>query len=125
MKLLDIKSGNAEVVISGTVISFDNNPITLTYGSTANPLQLTFEFIDEEGKTEPRMEGNKATDRHLVIRLFNFKNPLGTGSVTPISIGTLDNRRLYLHFRAYQLTGSKARTVEYTLYKGEEVTVHG
>lgn len=115
-----IRSGPAEVIASGSVIAFAENPIEITYGPSGQRLKLVITFHDEEGEKEQRVEGGLTDPKTLKLKLFNFKNPLGSGSVRPIPFGVLNGRQLYFHYRAYDLGGSD-KTIQYTIYVAEEV----
>lgn len=121
MTLVKIESGPAEIVASGSVIAFSGNPITITYGTTDKPLKLVFAFKDEEGREDLKVEGSVHDPVTLKLTLYNFKNPLGSGTTDPMPIGTLGGRRLYIHYRVYQLTGSSDKMLVYSIYRGEEV----
>jgi len=120
-----LESGPAEVVTSGSVISFLGNPITITFKAEDEILKLIFEFRDEKEKKEPRMEVSLPNPETLKIILFNFRDPLGLGTGKPARIGTIGNRNLYLQYRVYPISGSLDKILHYTLYKGEEVSTNG
>lgn len=119
-----IESGPAEIITSGTVIGFSRNPITITFGSSNETLKIIFEFKDEEGKEDIRVESSIVDPQTLKFILINFKNPLGTGSPAPMPFGSLDGRQIYLHYRVYPL-GAGDKMLHYSIYKGEEVSKNG
>jgi hypothetical protein len=119
-----ISSGPAEVIDSGTVISFDGNPIKLSYKDL--DIAIIFEFkTDEEDKgthvSGNYMEGTVSEPGILKLTLHNFDDRFGAGTVKPMPIGKYEGRRLYIQLRVYTLIGSPDKTLEYTLYSGEEV----
>jgi hypothetical protein len=97
---IEIKSGPMNVIFSGTVTTFEGNPIELTFGSSNDRLRLIFIFKKDE-KGERRMEVNNPDSKSLEISLFNFNSALGDFSIKPMHIGILENRRLFLHLRVY------------------------
>ncbi len=120
-----IESGSAELIASDNVISFSGNPITITFGSPDETLQIIFEFKDEEGKEDLRIEANAIDPKTLKVTLINFKNPLGSGSTKPVAIGSLDGRRLYVHYRVYSLSDTADKILHFNIYKAEEVSKNG
>ena len=116
---MKITTKNFEVLNSGSVITYENEPITF---HLADDLRVTFVFRDDKNNKEHRMDFNPIDNNELELILINFNNSLGTGNIKPISIGTLNNRRLFTNFRVYALSEkNKGRTIHYTWYLGEEV----
>jgi len=116
---MKITSGNYEVFNSGTVISFEQEPVTF---QLAADLKIRLAFRDEmEKKEEHRLEFNPISKNELEITLVNFNNSLGTGNTAPLLMGTLNNKKLYLNFRVYALTVTTNKTIHYCWYLGEEV----
>jgi hypothetical protein len=116
---MKITSGNYEVFDSGTVISFEQEPVTF---HLATDLQIRLAFRDDsEKKDEHRLEFNPISNNELEIILVNFNNSLGTGNTVPLQVGTLNNKLLYLNFRVYTLNVKTNKTIHYCWYLGEEV----
>jgi len=120
---MNISSGPAKIIDSGTVIAFSENPVEIGFSFRGNNLKLIFDFKEKiEAVKEPSVEGHSEEDgKALRLTLFNFNNPLGTGSTKPEPIGKFDSTRLYLHYRIYTLEGGD-RTIHYTIYSVEEPT---
>ena len=115
-----VDSGPAQVIDSGTVISFSGNPISLNYPDLG--IKIVFEFkTGEEGK-ETSVESSVPEPGILKLSLFNFDDRFGAGTIKPMRIGKYEGRRLYIQMRVYTLQGSPDRTLQYTVYKGEEVS---
>ncbi len=115
-----VESGSAEVIDSGMVISFAGNPITIRYKDLN--ITIVFEFRTDEQNRTTRVDSTLPEPGTLNLILFNFDDSLGAGTIKPIRIGQYEGRRLYLQLRAYTLAGSPDRTLDYTIYKGEEVS---
>jgi hypothetical protein len=116
------------VLLSGTVIAYRGNPIEIVYGVTENQIRLTFEFIDQEGLAQSRMESNielvqarqgvETTETQVQVlefKLFNFKDRLGSGTKDPVEIARLNGHRVFLHFRVHHMPDSD-KTFHYTLF---------
>ena len=120
-----ILSGPAEVIDSGTVISFAGNPITLRYKDL--DIAIVFEFKTDEENRSAYMSGSYIDSSitepgTLKLTLYNFDDRFGAGTVKPMPIGKYEGRKLYIQLRVYTLAGSPDKTLEYTIYKGEEVS---
>ena len=120
-----VESGPAEVIDSGTVISFAGNPITLSYRDLN--IAIVFEFKTGERTDSAYIDGN-FTDKNgdtelgvLKLTLYNFDDRFGAGTIKPLRIGQYEGRKLYIQIRVYTLIGSPDKTLDYTIYKGEEV----
>ena len=115
-----VKSGPAEVIDSGTVISFAGSPISLHYPDLG--IKIIFEFkVGEEGRGTS-VESSVSEPGTLQLTLYNFDDRFGAGTIKPMRIGKYEGRRLYIQLRVYTLQGSPDRTLQYTIYKGEEVS---
>lgn len=123
MEPVEIKSGNARIVVSGTVISFLGNPVEIKFGSAKEQLKIIFSFRDETNNDKISVENVPVDDPKVAkLVLVNFKNPLGTGNTQAIKLGTLDGLPLHINYRVYDIgSGSGAdKTIHYTLYQLEE-----
>ena len=114
-----IKCGNYDVVSSGLVISFKDEPIEFILSEGPPPFVIRFLFADDNG--EQRIEVKEKSTSEGSITLFNFNNQFGSGSSDPMPVGTLSDRRLYLQYRVYSLGEKSARTFQYTWYLGENI----
>jgi hypothetical protein len=115
-----VESGPAEVIDSGTVISFYGNPISLHYPDLG--IKIIFEFkMGEEGRGT-YVDSGVPEPGILKLTLYNFDDRFGAGTIKPMRIGKYEGRRLYVQLRVYTLQGSPDKTLQYTVYKGEEVS---
>ena len=112
-----VTSGTAEVVASGSVFTFQHQPVTFALAD----LKITLRFTTDSAQPGHRISSTVPAPKTLDLELTNFDNPLGIGSNSPISIGTLGNRRLYLHFRVQSFDSTSDKTVIYCFYVNEEV----
>lgn len=119
-----IKSGNTKVIASGTVISYNNNPIEISFGLGGNALKLIFDFKNDKKQNERRIEAKQLGNNELKILLLNFNNLLGTGTAKPILIGTLSGKKISINFKV-QDNDKTSKTLHYTIYLGEEVAANG
>jgi len=115
-----VKSGPAEVIDSGTIISFSGNPISLHYPDLG--IKIVFEFKVGEEDRGTYVDSSVPEPGTLQLTLFNFDDRFGAGTIKPMRIGKYEGRRLYVQLRVYTLQGSPDKTLQYTVYKGEEVS---
>jgi hypothetical protein len=116
MHPIKIKSGIADVIASGTVIAFKNNPVEFIF-EEGNKIILAFQDDDNEGGPKASVEITDSNTLRILNK--NFKNPLGDGTTSPIYLGNFRNRLLYINYRIYDL-GGPDKQINYTFYLGEE-----
>jgi hypothetical protein len=120
-----ITSGPSEIVASGIVIAFSGHPIEISIG----PLKFLFEFVTNKAVPQQNLQATVPQPNSLKLELTNFDNPLGTGSVKPLPVGSFSingkNRVLYLHLRVYGIGEEADKTLHYTFYVAEEVRSNG
>lgn len=110
-----ISSRNKIIITSGSVITFDNEPITIKiFDDGQQIISLQFIFQTNADVKEPAMVSTVTNDT-LILTLTNFDNPIGTGSTKPINFAKYKNKTLYLHFRVNALSESD-KTLYYTVY---------
>lgn len=114
-----IFSERKEIISSGMVISFDNEPITLKLSEDETSVAtLKFVFKDSEEEKKATLSG-EVVNNELVLSLTNFNNPMGSGTTKPMNFATYKGLAMYLHFRVTALSDSD-RTLYYTIYKEEK-----
>ncbi len=114
-----IESGPAEILDYGSVISFAGNPIKLCYKDLN--INIIFDFQSDEQHRETYVDSSVVEPATLKLTMYNFNDSFGAGTNKPMRIGKYEGRRLYLQLRIYSLKGSADKTLQYTIYKGEEV----
>src|SRR5690348_201355 len=96
---LSIKSAGKEIVASGSVHSYSTDA-DIEIG--ISNLTFVFSFVNDDSRSQEALTEVVSATR-LKLVLYNFSNPLGTGTTEPISIGNLNDRRLYIAFSVYGL----------------------
>jgi len=124
---IKISSGPVDVIHSGSVITFADNPLHFTFGPEDDIIDFFVEFVDEGLEfNEPSTEWELNGDTKLTVRLYNFrKTPIGIGLGKPVQVGEFFNRKLYLNFRVYSLSESTDVIFYYTFYLGGEEGING
>lgn len=110
---LQIKTGSFDVIASGTVITAPSQNLEFQLSN----LRVVFAFVSDGGL--PRLGPGSATGSVLNLTLYNFNNSIGSGTTSPIEIGNLSGRKLWLSFTIYALSPESSKTVHYTFMVGE------
>ena len=107
------KIGENEVIYSGTLHSHKEYK---SVSIVISGLTILFEFSTEgDSKKESIIiQGHGA---ELTIKCVNFANMFGSGPITPLKIGTLNSRGLYLSFMVYTYSND-IRLIHYCLFYG-------
>lgn len=69
-------------------------------------IQLSF----LENKEEKQSMSFSIENEKLKVVLKNFTNPLGSSTRNPIEIGTIDNKKLYMHFIIHAIGNDNEKT---------------
>lgn len=110
---LQIRTGGKEVLASGTVMTADSRNLEFKLAH----LGVKLNFHNEP--VEIRMEAvADASSSILTLNLYNFVNPIGTGTTTPLEIGTFAGRTLFFSFIVYATSAESVKTVHYTFMLG-------
>jgi len=110
-----LKSAGKDIIANGISHTFNRDNFEIHIRG----LQLVFDFrTDSEGQ---RIEREVFSESTLKLIVYNFNNTLGTGTTSPIDIGIISGRKLYLAFLVGSLSETAIRTVTYTFFLGETV----
>ncbi|MFM0428999.1 hypothetical protein PQQ75_08290 [Paraburkholderia aspalathi] len=112
---LKIRTAGKEVVANGTVITADNSNLEFQLAH----LRIVMEFVTDGSSA--RIEGRSDERSTLTLRLFNFNNSIGAGTISPLEIGTLNGKKLLLAFMVYALSETSSKTVHYTFMLGDAI----
>lgn len=113
------RSSNYDIIDSGIMFSFNINDGFVFEIDNGNNGILTISidfFEDESNKQYINVDG---TNGIFKMMCFNFLSS-GTGTTTPVEIGKVNGKKVYLHFWVY-LEGDvenveKTRSIKYTFY---------
>ena len=123
MEQIKIKSGPTEIISTGTIISFEKNPIEIVIGPS--DFKIILKFNDEEGakgdSSDLRIVAKQIDNVTLEVTFFNFIDPLGTGNLEPAQIGKIGGYKIYFNYRIYPLKDSD-KTIHYTIYKKKVIS---
>lgn len=108
---LKINVGDYEVFDSGVVISHDLKDILFEVKSLK--IKIVFETNSDNNAYEAKksfVENNTC----LVLKLTNFSNPLGLGLTSPMEVGRINDKKLFLQFIVYSLGNNNTKMLAYT-----------
>lgn len=108
-----VKVGGKELLQS-SVIHIDNGD---EVSINVDNLIIKFVFEDDTNDKSGRYSGNVEGDT-FIFTLTNMNNALGEGVLSPLEIGNLNGRKLFLTFLANTM-GNKQRRFEYSLLLGD------
>lgn len=118
---MNIKVGEYEVLESGTVIGISNENIDFILDNMTQFI-LRMTFIDDLSDNNTSLKAELFEKNGLKIIFTNFNNSLGNGNASPIKLGTIINRELYLNYRIYSQQDA-GKLIHYTFLLGKEVKV--
>ncbi|GAB3803520.1 hypothetical protein GCM10028819_33560 [Spirosoma humi] len=114
---MKITSGPYEVLESGSVISFGDETLTFYL---AEDFIITFKFLESD-REKPLVSFDITDPGEITIQLENLHHKQGLGTGSPLYMGKLNDKALYLSFRTYNYPNRKSDTIlHYTFYLGEE-----
>lgn len=115
---IEFSTNGFKVVQTGMVLLYDKNS-DLTMRLTADngfSFQIVLQFITDtnsEQRLDKEVNGNT-----VIFKCINFKS-LGTGTLEPLSLATIDDKELFFHFWSYHMADEGPRKVEYTFLERE------
>lgn len=112
-----ITSGGLDVLVSGTVNTFDPSGVQFQFGGLA----FVMKFGTSASGGSPSMQITQPVPSTLEINLTNFDGAIGTGTTAPIEVGTYVGHRLFLSFVITALGPAATKTVHFTFYLGPKV----
>lgn len=115
-----IKSGAYELIDSNSVLYFDkDSPLDIEeeFNSSFRLLIRIINVKDGSGTHNLQFKVNSETNL-IEYKCVNFDNPLGTGTVKPIEICTINGKKIYFHFWIYAMGGDNGTTrkLEYSVW---------
>lgn len=116
---LKISTNGYNVLASGTVIFYDIDSEMKLHVEVNPEFEFDMIFVfskdNKERSIEKKVQGNVVT-----LTCYNFNDQLGTGTVEPLDVATIGDKKLVLHFWTYVMGDKKAaRKIEYTFLEKE------
>lgn len=116
-----ITCGNATLTYTNRIICFDSREIRLDIQLTEDKndilkLRFVFEYTDDD---KINMSINPKENGSIVIRLINFKNPLGTGLKKPLRVAKINDNYVYIIFNVNKAEGASP-ILDLSVYVGSD-----
>lgn len=118
---MKIKSGNYEVLYTGTVIGIKDEPIEFNYPDGLITRRIIFKFKNDNTKTESTTALQYYRNT-LTIIITNAKTSLGIDNPEEIEFGRNNNKPILFNYQIYSIKGL-SKTIHYTFYLKEEVVI--
>lgn len=120
MNKFSYKSCGHEIVDSGTIylfkrdgdIEYNMDIVVIKEPEIRFKLKIIFNFADDGKEAYINRKVEKET---VYFECYNFNSSLGVGTSEPVELGSVANRKLYMHLWVYA-PGNETRKIEYTLY---------
>jgi hypothetical protein len=115
---IDIETGPGKVILSGSVISFGNNPIVLQFLKMKLILEFKDEF-DENGLAKEEFDRKtEFIDQNTIkFKFTNYNKGSGIGTKEPFQFATLNEKSLFLSYLIYGSPTRQSKIVHYTIYQ--------
>lgn len=111
-----VKTSGKDVIASGSVNTFSSDNLEVQIAQ----FKFVFKFITNG--SDQKIEYRSSGPETLVLDIYNFNNSIGTGLKTPVKLGTLMDRELFLGFMVYTLSPTDSKLVHYTFMLGDKVS---
>ena len=78
---------------------------------------LCIQFLEDRSNPEIRVNAS-VIENKMVVQGYNFNSPIGNASVTPLNIGQINEKNLWLQFasRVMGQDDQRVREITYTMY---------
>lgn len=112
----NIEVGDYKVISSGSIVTNNLNDKVKFY---IENLYFELYFQNDSENLEQRVEASPLDNASngILLTFINFNNQLGTGNVSPIKIGFIRDKELYLNYVVYALIGEEGlggKIIHYT-----------
>tara|TARA_B110000240_G_scaffold198066_1_gene256138 strand:+ start:4273 stop:4632 length:360 start_codon:yes stop_codon:yes gene_type:complete len=107
---IKISTGNYDIVSSGSIVGIHGESIQFE----VNTLIFIFDFLTDTKNPKALINKEVIGDKTLKFILVNFYNSLGTRNTVPMSLGKVDNRKLFINFNSYSVTDTSGPIFHYS-----------
>jgi hypothetical protein len=113
---LQIWSGAARVIETGTVVTFLGAPLWFEIDVDLRKFAVQVIFVTDADGGELSVK-SELHPNFLNLELHNFDGPDGRGSAEPVLIGEVGEDLVFLHFRVFRRGRSGDRDFLFTFYR--------
>jgi hypothetical protein len=110
---LEIRTAGKDVLLCGTVLTANSTDLEFRVAH----LKILCTFLSDGGA--PRLDASNSDASTLNLKLHNFSSAIGTGTTSPLAIGTYQGRSLLFAFTVHALSAESIKTVHYTFMLGD------
>lgn len=114
-----IKSGEYEIIYSGSVIGIKNEPIEFQFPSKYGAIKISIRLEKASNTYDNNVHANAIDDKTLEL-VIKSNSGFGLGNTELMELGFADGRRLYLNYRIFSIQ-NLSKTFHYTFYLGKQV----
>jgi hypothetical protein len=114
------KVGIYDILDSGTIVGNVDEPVDFIIDEIAD-FTVRLKFINDTGTDKYTRQAEKFGAKGVQLVFTNYNNSLGTGTVSPLKIGSFNKRELYINYRIYHLEGT-GKLIHYTWLLGKEAS---
>jgi len=108
---VSVTTSGKELINSG-IVHLDSNEVTFKVRN----LIFVFKFVVDKNESRFETEAD-AENNQLTFKLYNFNNSLGQGLLTPLQLGTLSGKKLFISFFVHTTDAENAlRSFQYCFY---------
>jgi hypothetical protein len=107
-----IQAAGKKILQSGMVHSFDESGVTFHFNDLVLALRFQNDELDKSQRIVRKLDGDKS----LIMTFFNFNNALGTGTTSPIKLGSILDKALLAHFTVYSINKQSPKLIHFTFF---------
>ena len=119
MELVSCSSNGHKVLLSGSVVGFENNPsftFELSDKETNFNFKIIMDFVEDEKKEKTEAETTVDTEKNEVkVKCINFNNDLGTGLTNAVEIATIGGKKIFWRYICTKM--SSLPVLSYSIYE--------
>lgn len=113
-----IKCGESDVLATGSVIAFRDNPVEMSFDIDGNDCLFRIFFNEDDLNESSRIDIKNISPSETEIHIVNSFTVFGTGSPAPLELGEINGRPVRLAFRIYSISSSDEKLLHYTWLLG-------
>lgn len=118
---IEISTDGYKIVSSGSVFLFDSDSEIRLHVIASDNFKFNIVMRFDKSEVSESSINKEVKENTITFTCYGFNSSLGTGTVEPLSIATIAEKELLLHFWVYLMGTSQksARKIEYTFLEKE------
>ncbi len=102
---ISVSQGNKSLLTTVSVVLISGEPVEI---KLQPDVIIQISFVEEKnGKNSISFS---IENERLIVTLQNFNNPLGSSTRTPIEIGDINGKKLFMHFLVHAVGNDNEKT---------------